>query len=78
MIGNHMGGFEFPNIKKLEQQILDHFQNEMQNMQKLGDENQQNIYNDQLAKASQGVQREIFMPMKGKGLGPGAMILKLT
>jgi hypothetical protein len=35
--------------------MLDHFQNEMQNMQKLGDENQQNIYNDQLAKASQGV-----------------------
>ena len=75
MAGNRMGGFGFPNIRALEQQMLGQFQNEMQHIQQLGDGNQQNI-NNQLAQGNNGGQSGLFVSMQGAGSGPGTMISK--
>ena len=75
MAGNRMGGFGFPNIRALEQQMLGQFQNEMQHIQQLGDANQQNM-NNQLAQGNQGGQNGLFVSMQGAGSGPGTMISK--
>jgi len=73
--GNQIGGFGFPDIASIERQMLGHIQNEMQNIQQLGDGNQQNINNNnQLSQG--GGQRGLYVSMQGAGSGPGTMISK--
>ena len=75
-MGNRIGGFGFPDIASIEHQMLGQFQNEMQQMQQLGDGTQQNTNNNQqLITPGQG-QRGLFINMQSGGSAPGTMISK--
>ncbi len=79
-MGNRMGGFGFPNIENMQRQMLGHIQNEMQQMQQLGQEMEQNQLNNnnnqmQLRNNGQNQQGGMFIHMGGMG-GPGTMISK--
>ena len=81
-MGNRMGGFGFPDISSIEHQMLGQFQNEMKNMQELGDGMEQNMNNNnqqqqQLTTGGPGQgQRGLYVSMEGAGSGPGTMIAK--
>ena len=81
-MGNRMGGFGFPNVANLEQQMLGRFQNEMQQMHQLGQgmddmNNNQGNNNNQMQLRNNGPsgQQGMFMHMGSMG-GPGTMISK--
>ena len=80
-MGNRMEGFGFPNMN----QMLGHFQNEINNMRQLSDGMEHQIQNEinnnnnnqQLQTGNQGgAQRGMFISMHGMGGGPGTMISK--
>ena len=84
-MGNRIGAFGFPDIASIERQMLGQFQNEMKNMQELGDGNEQNMNmnmnnnqgGEQLTTGAPGQgQRGLFVSMQGAGTGPGTMIAK--
>jgi hypothetical protein len=77
-MGNRIGGFGFPDIASIEHQMLGQFQNEMQQMQQLGDGNQQSTYNNQqLTTGDQGEgKRGLFFNIQSNGSSPGTMISK--
>ena len=77
--GNRMGFFGFPDIASIQNQMLGHFQNEIQNMQQLTDgnpNNQNDNHNQELSTGNMGHNQGLFISMQGAGTGPGTMISK--
>ena len=80
-MGNRIEGFGFPNMN----QMLGHFQNEINNMRQLSDgmeheinsqNNLNNQNNNQIQSSPNGAQRGMFISMHGMGGAPGTMISK--
>ena len=79
-MGNRMGFFGFPDISSIQRQMLGQFQNEMENMQRLtdGNQNNQNFDNNQDLNPGEKDHNQggFFASMQGAGSGPGTMISK--